>query len=361
MKVLFVDDEEAVLSGIRRSLHHERCGWDVSFAVGGEAALARLHDEPFDVVVTDMRMPRVDGAAILQALHDERPATVRIVLSGQAEMATAMRTVPLAHQFVAKPCSARELRHTIELATGLQESLRRTGLLPIVGEVQTLPSPPGIVLELNRLLAVPDVNVQMVIDIVSQDPAICAKLLQMVNSAFFGLGQRVTDIAMAVRYLGLSTVQSLAVAVHAFEALQSDSNLLGVVDGVREHSLVVAELAHELVDDRRRAPDGYVAGLLHDIGQLLFASRATERWREVCAGHQPGANEITDLETEVFGANHAEVGAYFLSLWGLPHPLVEAVAGHHHARDLKGPMNPGDAVYVAQLAAVNRAAEVLAP
>src|SRR5215217_6257296 len=109
MKVLFVDDEPRVLQALRRSLTIADVPWDARFADGGAAALLQLETESFDVVVTDMRMPSVDGAAVLNAVKDRAPGTVRIVLSGQADEAAAMRVVGVAHQFLAKPCDMKVL------------------------------------------------------------------------------------------------------------------------------------------------------------------------------------------------------------------------------------------------------------
>jgi putative nucleotidyltransferase with HDIG domain len=348
MKVLFVDDEEAILSALRRMLRRHAPDWETSFAVGGEAALTRLSDERFDVVVTDMRMPVMDGAAVLKSVREEHPATVRIVLSGHNEMAAALRTVPLAHQFLTKPCDPDELRAAVNRATRLQDVLTRTELLPVIGGVDTLPSPPAVIARLGALLAAPDVDIDQVVEVVSADAAISAKLLQLVNSAFFGVARRVGDVATAVRYLGIVTVRDLAVAVHAFRAMSGDTSSKALVDEIHAHSSQVAELTQLLVDDGRHRHEAFVAALLHDVGRLVLAARAGDAYADVVAEAAGSDRRLQDLETEAFGASHTEVGALFLSMWGLPYPIVEVVLSHHQPRELREPLSTADFTYLAE-------------
>jgi HD-like signal output (HDOD) protein/CheY-like chemotaxis protein len=346
VKVLFVDDEEAVLSGLRRMLRRHAADWETSFAVGGEAAIARLRDEPVDVVVTDMRMPGIDGAGVLDAVRREHPATVRIVLSGQNEMTAALRAVPLAHQFLTKPCDPDELRSAVSRATTLQQVLFRTELLPVIGGVDALPSPPSVIMELSGLLARAEVDIDAVVGVVAADPAISAKLLQVVNSAFFGVARRVSDVATAVRYLGLVTVRDLAVAVHAFRALQ-EGPATRLVEEIHTHSNQVAEMAQLLAGDGPARHESYVCALLHDVGRLVLASRADVAYAELMAEAAAGERSVLDLEHEAFGADHTQVGALFLSMWGLPFAIVEVVLAHHGDRVPRRPLDVADAVWLA--------------
>jgi DNA-binding NtrC family response regulator len=105
-RVIFVDDEARILEGLRRMLRPMRNQWEMAFAPGGQAALDVMATTPFDVIVSDMRMPGMDGAALLEQVREHYPEVIRIVLSGHTEMATALRVVPIAHQFLAKPCDA---------------------------------------------------------------------------------------------------------------------------------------------------------------------------------------------------------------------------------------------------------------
>ncbi len=109
-RILFVDDEQNILDGERRMLHAARNRWQMEFATGGAAALLACKRCAFDVVVTDLRMPGMDGAELLQHMRDQFPGTARIILSGYSEAALAARAVPVAYRILGKPCNAKTLQ-----------------------------------------------------------------------------------------------------------------------------------------------------------------------------------------------------------------------------------------------------------
>lgn len=143
-RVLFVDDEPNILEGLRTLLRRHRRQWEMTFAVGGPAALELLKTENFDVVVSDMRMPEVDGAALLAHVQRQQPRTVRIVLSGHTELEAALRAIPVAHQFLSKPCDAAELENVVERACALQSLVEDPKIRQAVGGIQQLPALPRV-------------------------------------------------------------------------------------------------------------------------------------------------------------------------------------------------------------------------
>ena len=211
-RILFVDDESRVLDGIRRMLYAERKRWDMQFALGGEAALEACEAGGFDVVVSDMRMPGMDGATLLGHIRDRFPSSARIILSGYSEIALATKAVPVAHRFLAKPCSASELQSTIERLCTLQDLLCAPEMRKIVGTVGELPSLSITYTSLTQAVRDPDTSIERVAGIIEQDVAMSAKVLHLVNSAFFGMAQRVTSLQGAIGYLGMETITNLALA-----------------------------------------------------------------------------------------------------------------------------------------------------
>jgi CheY-like chemotaxis protein len=109
-RILFVDDDPSVLNALSNVLRRERHRWDMVFANGGEQALAELRTATFDAIVSDMRMPGIDGAQLLEVVRRDSPTTVRIMLSG-SDCETALDSVD---ELLAKPCSARLLRETLD-------------------------------------------------------------------------------------------------------------------------------------------------------------------------------------------------------------------------------------------------------
>jgi len=353
IEILFVDDEPSLLAGLRRMLYSMRSEWSMRFVGSAPEALEMLREHPADVVVSDMRMPVMDGATFLTHVREEFPDTVRIILSGYTEFASALRSVPVAHQFLNKPCDSAMLKTAVQRSCELQQRLMSTGLRRLVGAVGALPSPPHILENLNRCLASNEPSIDEVAKVISGDIAMTAKLLQLANSAFFGLAREVREVSQAIAYLGLATVRDLATAAEAFRSFTStDPDIVSWVTELEAHSADVATIASQLTDDRDRAMDAYSAGLLHDIGNLVLATTATDKFRSLRAST---AGDPIGNERELLGATHADLGAYLLTLWGLPYGLVDAVAHSHDASDQPWEMSVTHAVHVAEAISEERA------
>lgn len=329
-RLLFVDDEPRVLDGLRNMLRSRRREWDMVFVNSGEAALEAAAEQPFDVVVSDMRMRHMDGASLLKRIQTDYPRTVRIVLSGYSELEATLRTVPTAHQFISKPCEPDVLKNMLDRACALQGLLDSESLRAAIGGMSGLPTAPRLFLRLTQALEDPRIPVIVVADLIAQDLAMTAKVLQIVNSAFFGLAQRISNVHEAVRYLGLQMIKSLVLSVEVFSQFPDDRSIEACgIERLPAHSLSTAQIARGMFTERQKSDDAFTAGLLHDVGILALASRLREPFlasRQLVAERGCPA---TAAERETIGATHAEIGAYLLGLWGLPYPIVEAVAHHH--------------------------------
>lgn len=330
-RILFVDDEPRILDGLRRMLHSKSQGWETAFAGGGEQALALMAEQPFDVVVTDMRMPGMDGAALLQQVQARYPQTVRIVLSGHADMEAALQTIPISHQFLSKPCNAETIREVVERACSLQDLLSLDSTRSLVGRFKTLPAMPQVHAELLKALADPEIGMAEVAAIVERDLGVTTRLLQVVNSGFFGLRRQLTSTQDAVSYLGLQMVKNLVLAMEVFHAFKgSREQSAAAVAGEQRHALFVANLATKMFERGEQADKAFIAGLLHDFGKLLLMFEMPDRWSQLQAEATKRQQPVHAVEGELLGVGHAEVGAYLLGLWGVAYPIMEAVANHHH-------------------------------
>jgi len=329
-RMLFVDDEPRILEGLRRILRAQRPEWEMAFATSGQAALALLEASPFDVIVSDMRMPEMDGARLLALVRDRYPQVVRIVLSGYTELSSALRAVPVAHQFLAKPCDAGTLRVAVERACHLKDLLSDDSIRRTVGALRDLPSLPRTYDALTQALASPDVSLQKVAAIVEQDVGISAKILQLVNSAFFGLAHSITNIEHAVIYLGINTLRSLALSPETFHVFQPKTPMPGFsLEGLGRHARLTAHIAARLPVPKHLADILMVAGMLHDVGKLILAWKFPDQFTRLLAKAAEKHCPLYKVEQDEYGFSHAEIGAYLLGLWGLPYVLVEAIAYHH--------------------------------
>lgn len=328
-RILFVDDEPAVLDGIR-TLLASQTDWQLAFATDAAAALAALAQAPFDMVIADMRMPGTDGVALLEAVRDQYPHVARVALSSRTDRESVARALAVAQQFLSKPCNGSVLRMQITRVCDLQARLQDTSVRSVIGRMDKLPSTPAVYFELTKAVARPEVGLAEIANIVDCDAAISVKVLQLVNSAYFGLAQPIASIHQAVLYLGVDLLKALALTAHVFTKEQSTKLEGFSMNLLQEQSMLCAQLANRLVDDQGLGDEAYAAGLIHDIGKVVLAVGMPKEFAEVLrtARFRKVASHL--VEKELLGVTHAEVGAYLLGAWGLPFSTVEAVAFQHN-------------------------------
>jgi len=329
-RLLFVDDEAAILDGLRRALHGMRAEWDMHFVGSADAALQALQQDKFDAIVTDMRMPLMDGAQLLEVVKERHPDVMRMVLSGQSSRAAVLRSIAPAHQFLSKPCNPQELVLRLGQAFTMRDLLANQALKTIVSRLRSIPSLPTIYDELTAALRLEDPSLAQIERIISKDVAMAAKILQLANSAFIGASGRVSSLLQAVSLIGTETVRTLVLSVHVFSHFDGNSEVAPYLPALWDHSVAVAALAKQIASfegcPKAMVEESCTAGLLHDIGKVVLLAEMPREYRPILMS-DPGG--IVALELEHLGCTHAQVGAYLMSIWGLPVPLVHAVAFHH--------------------------------
>jgi HD-like signal output (HDOD) protein/ActR/RegA family two-component response regulator len=315
IKILFVDDEANVLDGLRRAMRCMRDQWDMRFCTSGADALAELAKCPADVIVTDMRMPGLDGAQLLQEIKLRYPGTIRFVLSGQAEPSSVLQAAVTAHQYLAKPCDTGVLKTAISRARVLKELLNDPQIAAWTGASEALPSLPAAYRRIVACLQDKQASIADVAAVVEEDLSVSTMLLKLANSAFFGSGQTIRTTERAVSFLGIDNVAALVLAAGVFRM----PTIVATADLAElwRHSLQTAAIARALAIHEKwsalRADDAFLAGMLHDLGHLVIATAAP-------GVDMPGAA----------GIDHGQVGAYLVGLWGFPDNLVEAIAFHQY-------------------------------
>ena len=333
-RVLFVDDESLVLEGLQRMLRSMRNEWDMNFVTTGEEALAIMGREPVDVVVADMRMPGMNGAVLLNEVMKRHPQTVRFILSGHADKDMIMKCVGSTHQYLSKPCESEALKAAVQRASAVGASMQNEKLKRLVGKMDRLPSLPSLYSEIIEMLKDPETMIEDVAKTIARDIGMTAKVLKLVNSAFFGLQQRVASLDEAVSFLGLNTIKTLVLCINAFSQYDGVKIPGFTMEALWQHSLAVAAAAKRITqmesEDNGQAEESFVSGMLHDTGRLILASNYAEQYQQTVEMAKLEKLELLRAEESVFGANHAVVGGYLLGLWGLPVPVVEAIALHHN-------------------------------
>ena len=332
-RIIFVDDEPMVLKGLQRTLRKMRGEWEMTFTSSSKEALDILGSGSFDVIVSDLRMPEMDGMQLLAEVKSKHPQVVRIILSGQVEQESTFKSVQVAHQSLSKPCDADILKHTLNKLFGLRNLLEDESIKRIVSQTETLPSLPEVYTDVISELQSADPSVQKVGEIISTDLAMTAKILHVVNSAFFGLVRKINNPKEAVMLLGTETIKALVLSVKIFSQFNQKNFAWFNFDELFNHSMSVSMFAQTISRqehlDQTLVNNALMAGMFHDLGKLILVTNFQEPYQQVLTEAAKTRQNLWDLEIERFGTSHAEIGAYLMGLWGLEYPVIEAIAFHH--------------------------------
>jgi putative nucleotidyltransferase with HDIG domain len=347
-RILFVDDDQYLLEGLRDGLRSRRREWDMTFLDSAEQALAALAELPYDVVVSDLRMPAMDGVQLLELTRDRCPDAVRIVLSGHAEATMMARAAAVAHRLMAKPCDISELASVIERSCKLHDCATRDALDRSAIATSSLPSVPRLYLELTEVMRSGTAGAADAARVIQGDTAMAAKVLQLANSAYFGRRSPVSSITEAVAYLGLEALRALVLQTAAFYQFHPETPVVGFdVERLQRHCAHVARVAAAMASGKAARDDAFTAGLLHDVGLLVLASQNPTELTQMLAAAGEAGRPLWEVERARHGLTHAEIGAHLLALWGLPLSVIDAVAGHHDETCLRPPFDGVATVYIA--------------
>ncbi len=335
-RVLFVDDEPALLGLLEMVFARLGGDWEVVFANGGQEALRMMDEKEFGLVVSDMRMPTMNGVELLTEVRSRHPQTARMILSGFADQSLVMRSLGVAHQFMSKPFDVKGIYNTVRRLVSLSDLLGNDRLRLVETKIQSLPSLPKLYADLMDELSSTEATTESVGDLISQDVSLTAKLLQLVNSAFFGIAQEVTSAREAVQLLGFGLVKTLSLSIYVFSRFDAGMMPGFPIERLWRHSFATGMRARQIaMRNRARMPvveTAFTAGILHDIGKLALSHSLPQLHRQAIERAVSSDMTSSEAEKEVIGASHAEVGAFLLGLWGLPADIVEAVAWHHEPR-----------------------------
>lgn len=291
-----------------------------------EEAQSRLVEGDWDVLVAELGTET--GCAILQRARESFPDVARIGVALRSQLKALH--LCLVQQAVSNLSDLQELEVAVERSCRLRDLLRGERICRTLGELGELPQAPGVYLELMKRLDQPDTSVGEIAEIIEGDVGMSAKLLQVVNSIVFRTSREIVTVKMAASFLGLEAVKNLVLSLGAFQAFE---NLPEVPEfslpDLQVHSRLTAAIAGQLPLSKDVRDAAIVAALLHDIGKLVLLYKMPYRFVRLLARARAEQRPLHQIEEELWGITHAEVGAYLLGLWGLPVRVTEAIAYHH--------------------------------
>lgn len=335
IQILFVDDEPNLLASLKRMMRVKQKEWDMTFENSAIKALKFMEKNDPAVIVSDIRMPEMDGAEFLARAKDTHPMAIRIALSGQVDLNEVIRSIKAVHQYISKPCDAHKLIEKIEGALRSRRVLTDNALLEVVTNIESLPIVQKIFLEISEELEKEEPSIDNVATLIAQDVGLVAKIINLVNSPYFGLPANVDSVQKAITMLGLETIKALVLTTQIF-SMHDENKVPQLNIGLLwEHSFRVSNIARLIAEceglDNIDVAKCRMAGLLHDVGKLVLSSQYPEEYGTLLDSLGEEGRTVCQAESEVFGTTHAEVGAYLMGLWGVGGDLVYGI-GHHHCR-----------------------------
>ncbi len=330
--ILFIENDQQIIKELVKNVIPLQEQWDIFFAETGEGALQILANNSIDFVFSNPSIVSTNGENILSEIRKIFPETIRFALVPNLEHQTIAKVSQLVHQFFTPPYTTENIRERIERTNNLQKNLKNPALVDLVKNTTVLPSLPEIYIQIEQEILKPDFSIQKIAALISKDPNLTAKILQIVNSAFFGAQREITNISFALTYLGINIVKSLIFYIHLFSNFKVTPENRKHLEQIWKHSLIVASntyhLAQKYMQNKYEIEIAYTAGVLHDVGKLVLLNTFNYPQNIQLLIEQKTIDNY-QAELEVYSCTHCDIGSYLLGIWGFPLSIIEAVAYHH--------------------------------
>ena len=229
-------------------------------------------------------------------------------------------------------------------------------VIQVAAKVKDLISLPEVALRVNEMTNDPDVTADQIGKVISQDPALVTRLLTIANSAYYGLSREVEDINRAIAILGIKKIRDLVLSTTARDTFDGIPNDIITMHDFWRHSLYCGLLAQILAKKSSiiKSDSMFIAGLLHDIGQLVMFNQFPDETKQtlILLAEGTAGMEITDAEDKVFGFNHSELGAELIKNWNLPDIIQAAIAFHHKPKETEAYQAEVALIHIANAVAV---------
>lgn len=332
MRILLVDGDAALLQERRRAFWKRHRNWEVVLAASGAEAIQALGRDPVDILMSDMSLPDMAGADLIRYAREHMVGTVRIALA-EPDTAESLEEVEVnLHRLFLKPVEPEFLIGVVESLDIEDDEANVRAVRTFVGGLGKVPSLPSLYQELVALLQREDAGMGEVARIIRKDLGAASQVLKLANSAHGRSDRPVSEIGQAVAMLGVDSLRSLVLFRGLISSFDSPK-LQGLdLEQLWFHSFEVATGARKLAaleGETRQADIAFSAGLLHDIGMVVLATDPVGRYRNVLVQAQTSRIPLSVLEHDVYGVDHAQVGAHLLNLWGLPPSFCRPVREHH--------------------------------
>jgi HD-like signal output (HDOD) protein len=330
-RALIVGQDAAWCEQVQRGIAPLKPNWKMNCATECAEALEAIASECFHIFILNARTPH--ATSLLKALEMELAESVCLVCCDTSDRTSSAPWRGSGATLVPEDADAATLVTHVKRTQRIREWMIDPSIKKLISQIRRLPAQPKLHLEVTEELQSPSASLDVVGKIISQDPIMTAKILQVVNSAFFGLGREISDTTEAVMVLGAERIKSLILLAGAFSQYAGAKCPGFSPEPVWAHSVQVGTFARTITwtvtKDAKLAEAAFTAGLMHDIGKLVIAGNLPDMYDTV--QRLKAGKRITqrDAEMDILGTSHAELGGCLLATWGLPLAILEAIAWHH--------------------------------
>lgn len=342
MRILLVDDEKMVLNGLKRALFST--GWTLYTAESGIDALKVLEKHEIDIIISDMRMPGMDGSQLLEKVSQIYPSVIRISLSGYADTEVTIKGVFFAHQAFMKPCDPSVIKNEILRISNILNLFPDRLIQSAISKIVSFPIRATLFFRVKTLLAEPNVSMREVAHVISQEPAMCTKILHISNNAIFRGRKEINSVHEAITRLGSQVVINIIAMLEIYSVSLNESS--PSLERLQSHSLRVALLASKICTEEQKDIT-FLTGILCKIGEYVRMMICSDLMK-VYVNTSGGNKDRTHLERLLFHTESEQLGGYLLHFWGFPLSVIESVLMCNQPSELmKHPFGPASAVYIA--------------
>ena len=315
-----------------RDLNRLHPTWDCTFLNDAAQAVAALKDKRFNAVI--LHSDIAGDAALTEAVLKTPVRTVRLVLCDTNDRNEVARWSNAGYSPLSKTTDAVNLAANVNRIAQVQEWMTDSGIKKLISLCKKLPAMPTLYAQVSKELSSPNGSIDVVAQLIAQDPVMTAKILQVVNSAFFALGRTISEPSEAVMFLGAERTRSLILLAGVFTQFEGVSSPGFTPEQIWNHSLQVGAFARMITmyetKNAKTAEAAFTAGLIHDMGKLILAANVPAMCGAIEQLLKAKQLNQREAELQVLSTTHAELAASLLGTWALPLPVLEAVAWHHH-------------------------------
>ena len=331
--ILFIDDQPEEAE-ILKTFFEGSADYKLFFTSDQDKVLELIPEKEISIVFSDLHMPGKNGIQLLQLVKEKNPQIIRILFSNNLERNLSAEAAQVSHLTLLKPFEKDSIFKILKRTELLKKYLDNNPLSTLINGLSELPTLPDTYVKLDQELSEESISLHKIGEIISHDISFTIKILKIVNSSFFGLAKQITDPVQAVNFLGRNILKSLMLFHQLSIRFTLDKQLQKYFEQLWIHGNKVGRFAKEVIhktlgEEVEMMEDAYIAGLLHDIGKVVLLE-LKDYPSKVFQLMEKENIRYSQAEYKLYQTSHAEVGAYFLALWGVPERIINAVYSHKH-------------------------------